>query len=137
MLKKIVIASGKGGTGKTTVATNLARVAPDPVCYVDCDVEEPNGHLFLNPEIAKRIPISVKVPRVDYDLCTFCGKCAEACRYNAIAVLPKSVMVFEELCHSCGGCVLACPESAIREESREIGAVEVGNSAPIGFLREG
>jgi len=121
----ISIASGKGGTGKTTVATNLAAVTPGTV-YADCDVEEPNGHIFLKPEFDKCEPVHSLVPRVDHSRCTFCGKCQEACRFNAIAVLPTSVMIFDELCHSCGGCLLACPEDAIHEEAREIGVVEQG-----------
>ncbi len=129
----ISIASGKGGTGKTTVATNLAAVTPGAV-YADCDVEEPNGHIFLKPEFDRREPVHSLVPRVDLSRCTFCGKCREACRFNALAVLPESVMVFDELCHSCGGCMLACPEEAIHEEAREIGMVEQGQTNGILFI---
>lgn len=129
----ISIASGKGGTGKTTVATNLVAVTTGAV-YADCDVEEPNGHIFLKPEFDTREPVYSLVPRVDHSRCTFCGKCQEACRFNAIVVLPKSVMVFDELCHSCSGCMLACPEDAIHEEAREIGVVEQGRSDGILFV---
>jgi MinD superfamily P-loop ATPase len=131
---KIAIASGKGGTGKTTVATNLAAVVARGVWYADCDVEEPNGHLFLRPEIENTLPFNVAVPVVDYDRCTFCGECHTACRFNAIAVLPKSVMIFHELCHSCGGCKLACPEKAISEEPRRTGIIEEGQAGHIHFI---
>jgi len=131
---KICVASGKGGTGKTTVAVNMAKIAPSPVTYVDCDVEEPNGHIFLSPHIDERITVTVPTPRVDEKLCDFCGKCGEGCRFNAIAVLPSSVMVFSELCHGCGGCTLACPTGAIHEEQREIGAVAVGRSGSVEFI---
>jgi len=129
----ISIASGKGGTGKTTVATNLAAVTAGAV-YADCDVEEPNGHIFLKPEFDNREPVHSLVPRVDLSRCTFCGKCQEACRFKALAVLPESVMVFDELCHSCGGCMLACPEDAIHEETRKIGVVEQGRSNGMLFI---
>lgn len=131
---KLAIASGKGGTGKTTVALCLAWASQDPVCYADCDVEAPNGHLFLRPRIQTREESRMMVPRVDESVCTFCGKCAEACRFNALAVLPGSVMIFDELCHGCGGCVMACPERAIREETRTIGIVEKGFSDEIAFI---
>ena len=130
----VSVASGKGGTGKTTVATNLAAVADGPVCYADCDVEEPNGAIFLKPDLIMTRTVSIPVPRVDETLCTFCGKCREACRFNAIAVLPDTVMVFDELCHGCGGCEIACPENAIHEELREIGIVERGKSGDIEFI---
>ena len=109
---RIAIASGKGGTGKTTVATNLAQVAAAcgrAVAYLDCDVEEPNGHLFLKPTIERQEPINKLIPTVDLNLCTFCGRCSQVCRYGAIACVNKQVLIFTELCHSCGGCVLACP----------------------------
>lgn len=130
----VSIASGKGGTGKTTVATNLVRVAGNSVTYADCDVEDPNGHLFLYPEIAGSYQCEVLVPRVDFDRCTFCGKCREICRFNAIAVLPKSVLIFEELCHGCGGCVLGCPEEAIYEEKRTVGNVSHGTAGDAAFV---
>lgn len=130
----VSVASGKGGTGKTTVATNLAAVAEVSVCYADCDVEEPNGHIFLKPDLTMTRTVSIPVPRVDENLCTFCGKCREVCRFNAIAVLPDTVMIFDELCHGCGGCELACPENAIHEELREIGIVEKGKSGDIDFV---
>jgi MinD superfamily P-loop ATPase len=131
---KIAIASGKGGTGKTLVATNLALVSPVATCYVDCDVEEPNGHLFLHPRIYRSVQVSRPIPTVDQGICDLCGACAEACRFNAIAVHPRGVVVFDDLCHGCGGCSLACPVDAIREESREIGVVEKGKAGEIDFI---
>lgn len=132
---KIAVASGKGGTGKTTIATSLALVAGGDACYIDCDVEEPNGHLFLNPVYENTRTFGVLVPNVDYKRCTFCGECQRVCRFNAIAVLPKSVLIFKELCHSCGGCALVCPEKAITESIREIGVVESGKSGEVEFIR--
>ena len=131
---KIGIASGKGGTGKTTVATSLARIAPDKTCYVDCDVEEPNGHIFLNPVISETRPVAVPVPRVDQQLCELCGTCREVCRFNALALLPTLVLVFDELCHGCGGCKIACPTQAIREIDRPIGTIEKGSCGEMDFI---
>jgi MinD superfamily P-loop ATPase len=133
---KIAIASGKGGTGKTTVATNLAWLAAEEgrtVAYLDCDVEEPNGHLFLQPAIDTERPIETLVPEVDPARCTHCGRCAKVCRYGAIASLPRQTMVFAELCHSCGGCVLACPAGAIQERPRSIGQLRQGRSGKVRF----
>jgi len=138
-MPKIAIASGKGGTGKTTVATNLiAQVAlsGERVAYGDCDVEEPNGHLFLRPEIATSKPFSVATPRVVKERCTGCGRCGEVCVYSAIVVINKQVLTFPELCHSCGGCWLACPEDAIEQGAREVGVVETGRAfEKIGFVQ--
>jgi MinD superfamily P-loop ATPase len=113
---RIAVASGKGGTGKTTIATNLAYLAAQTgrsVVYADCDVEEPNGHLFLMPTITQETSIDHLVPVVDRDRCVLCGRCSEVCRYGAMACVGRSVLVFAELCHSCGGCQLVCAESAI------------------------
>jgi MinD superfamily P-loop ATPase len=131
---KIGIASGKGGTGKTTVATSLAGIAPGKVCYVDCDVEEPNGHIFLKPSLNETLPATVPVPRVEERLCEFCGTCRDVCRFNALAVLPSMVLVFDELCHGCGGCMIACPTQAIREMNRRIGVVEKGRCGEMDFI---
>jgi len=133
----IAIASGKGGTGKTTVATNLAYVASRngrSVAYLDCDVEEPNGHIFLKPEIADSRPVGNLIPEVDEEKCTLCGKCGEICQYSAIVCLGEKVLVFPELCHGCGGCSLVCPVGAVTEVSREVGQIETGMAGPIRFV---
>ncbi len=128
---RIAVASGKGGTGKTTVATNLVVQAGESgrrVVYGDCDVEEPNGHLFLRPHIETSDPCFLSVPKVIEERCTGCGKCGEVCVYSAIVVINKKVLTFPELCHSCGGCWLVCPEDAIEQGAREIGVVETGRA---------
>ena len=135
---KIAIASGKGGTGKTTVATNLAYVASrngQSVAYLDCDVEEPNGHIFLKPEITDRRPVGNLIPRVDPEKCTLCGDCGEICQYSAILRVGKKVLVYPELCHGCGGCSLVCPADAITEVSREIGVMETGRAGAVEFAQ--
>lgn len=134
---KIAVASGKGGTGKTTISTNLAYLAARAgrsVAYADCDVEEPNGRLFLTPTITGESSIDRLFPVVDLQRCVRCGRCAAACRFGAIACVGRSVLVFPELCHSCGGCQLACPEAAIREIPRTIGRVRWGNSGAVRFV---
>ena len=131
---RVAVASGKGGTGKTTVATNLARSVEEPVMLLDCDVEEPNAHLFLNPTITATTPVYKPIPRVDETKCTYCGKCAEVCAYHAIAVVSSVVLVFDKLCHGCGGCTRLCPESAISEVSQEIGVVESGRAGQVDFV---
>lgn len=130
----ISIASGKGGTGKTTVSTNLALALGKQVELLDCDVEEPNAHLFLKPEIRKSEQVNTPVPLVDLSKCTFCKKCQDICRFNALAVVGKQVLVFAELCHSCGGCMLVCPEGAISEIGRELGMLNFGDRDGIGFI---
>ncbi len=130
----ISIASGKGGTGKTTVATNLALTLGDRVELLDCDVEEPNAHLFLKPEIERSEQVDTPVPLVDLEKCTFCRKCAELCRFSALAVVGEKVLVFPELCHSCGGCMTICPEGAISETGRELGRIEFGHRDGVGFI---
>jgi MinD superfamily P-loop ATPase len=133
----IAIASGKGGTGKTTVAIHLAALLAAQgraVQYLDCDVEEPNGHLFLKPKMERSESVGIPVPVVDAAQCTSCGKCAEVCEFNAIAMLKKP-LVFPELCHGCGACALVCPVGAIRETSRAIGVVETGRTGTIGFAQ--
>jgi MinD superfamily P-loop ATPase len=130
----ISIASGKGGTGKTTVATSLALSLGANVRILDCDVEEPNVHLFLHPELNRELPVSVPVPAVNDKACTRCGKCAEICRFNAIAVLGKVILTFPELCHGCGGCMEICPEKAITEGTRIVGGIETGHCNGIKFV---
>ncbi len=134
---KIAIASGKGGTGKTTVATNLALLISESkgnVVYLDCDVEEPNGHLFLDPQIENNIPSSIPVPLFDETKCVACGVCVEFCQYKSLVRLGQTVMLFAELCHGCGGCMRFCPQGAISEVSREIGTIECGSSGSLGFV---
>ena len=145
---KIAVLSGKGGTGKTTVSASLAATLPS--CqYIDCDVEEPNGGIFLKPELTKSSPVKVPVPNVDMSKCNACGYCAKACQFNAIAVVKGKVLLFPEICHHCGACVIACPNDAIKEVERVIGVVEaneddtflqgrlnVGEPVSIPILRE-
>ncbi len=129
----ISVASGKGGTGKTTIATNLA-LALGKIQFIDCDVEEPNAHLFLKPRIEKKMPVTIPIPRIDEDRCTHCGRCAEACEFNALVVFPQNVLVFDELCHGCGVCSYVCPEKVITEEEKEIGVIEMGSKDGIEFI---
>ena len=133
----IAIASGKGGTGKTTVAVNMAAVlsrASISVRLMDCDVEEPNAHIFLQPIMTSRESAFVPVPVVDEEKCDGCGRCGEACRFSAIVALGAKAITFPALCHSCGGCIMACPKKAITESSREIGLIEKGTSQGIEFI---
>ncbi|MFZ2070252.1 MAG: 4Fe-4S binding protein [Halobacteriota archaeon] len=121
----ISVAAGKGGTGKTLVATSLA-LSIDNVQFLDCDVEEPDAHILLRPEISSRKPVFIPVPRVDEEICDGCGKCSEGCVYHAIAVIKGRILIFPELCHGCGVCVRLCPENAISEEGMDVGMVERG-----------
>lgn len=128
---KIVFASGKGGTGKTTIAVNLAYFLANSnqkVQYLDCDVEEPNGHLFLKPQMTSKKSVKVMVPLIDDDKCTYCAECGAHCEYKAIVNLPSVTMIFPELCHSCGLCLKVCPTRAIREGEREVGYTEEGKA---------
>jgi MinD superfamily P-loop ATPase len=131
---KISIASGKGGTGKTTIATNLAVALGNGVQLVDCDVEEPNAHLFIHPSIEHREVVTTPVPEVDQERCTLCGRCGEICQFKAIVVIGETVLPFHELCHSCGGCSEVCPENAITEIGRELGTIEMGKRDGLAFL---
>ena len=122
----ISVASGKGGTGKTTVATNLAVSMETGVQLLDCDVEEPNAHLFVSPVIEQSESVFTAVPEIDKDKCTLCRKCSDICRFKVIAIVGKTILTFSELCHSCGGCMAVCPEGAITEIGRELGLLEQG-----------
>ena len=130
----ISIASGKGGTGKTTVATNLAVSLGKDVQLLDCDVEEPNAHLFLSPVFEKTEVVTAAVPEVDEEKCSLCGKCGDICQFKAIAVIGNTVLPFAELCHSCGGCLAVCPEKAIQEGERVLGITEAGHSGHLEFV---
>ncbi len=129
----ISVASGKGGTGKTTVATNLACALETSVQLLDCDVEEPNAHLFMKPDLQSSRTVYAMVPEVDMQKCSSCGSCAEICRFSAITVVGRTVLTFPELCHGCGGCMEVCPEQAISEGGRELGVVESGISGNVKF----
>jgi len=135
---RIAVASGKGGTGKTTVATSLTYVASlntQSVIYVDCDVEEPNGHIFMNPQFTDSTPVGTLIPKVDNDKCEHCGKCGKICQFSAIVCMGKTVLVFPELCHGCGGCSLVCPSGAITEVLHKTGKVEVGTAGSVRFVQ--
>jgi len=122
----VSIASGKGGTGKTSVAVNMALSIKN-VQFLDCDVEEPNAHLLLHPDISKMEPVYILVPLVNEELCDHCGECSKFCQYNAIFASSEKILVFPELCHSCGGCALVCPRKAITEEKHRIGTLKFGS----------
>ncbi len=125
---KIAVASGKGGTGKTMVATSLASslATEFPLRFLDCDVEAPNAHLFLNPVIEEIIPAVIHLPEINKERCTLCGKCVEVCEYNALAKVGQQILVFPQLCHGCGSCKLQCPVNAISEIPRSIGTISKG-----------
>jgi MinD superfamily P-loop ATPase len=135
----VSVASGKGGTGKTMVATNCALYLNEllgcPISFIDCDVEEPNAHLFLKPDIEKRIPFGIPVPEIELEKCNFCGRCGEVCEYHAIVVVKDSVLTFGELCHGCGACSMLCPRQAIQEKERACGIIELGTSRGIAFFQ--
>jgi len=136
----IAVASGKGGTGKTTVSTNLALSIGDNVQLLDCDCEEPNAHIFIKPNIEKTQNISILVPEIDESKCTFCGHCQKVCAYNAIAVISSGesskgkTLVFPELCHGCGACSYLCPQECIKEIERVIGILEKGTRGKVDFV---
>ena len=129
----VAVASGKGGTGKTSVAVNMA-LSVGNVQLLDCDVEEPNAHIFLKPKISKTQEVTVSVPVINEQVCNRCGKCAKFCQYNALFVAANEVMVFPDLCHSCGGCTIVCPAEAISEEPHRIGILKQGATGDIEVL---
>jgi MinD superfamily P-loop ATPase len=130
---KIAVLSGKGGTGKTLISVNMAAVLQKSV-YIDCDVEEPNGHLFFKPVDVRSEKVSVKIPVADDNLCNGCRKCVDFCKYNALVYVNDRLMVFEDICHSCGGCVLLCPERALSERDKVIGEVRGGVSENVTII---
>jgi len=121
----ISVASGKGGTGKTTVAVNMVLSLKDAQ-LLDCDVEEPNAHLLLHPKIKETKPVYVRIPVINEKRCDYCGECVKFCEYNALFVANQKTMFFPELCHSCGGCAIVCPRNAIKEKKRKIGTIKKG-----------
>ena len=127
---KVAVLSGKGGTGKTLVSVNLAAASKTST-YIDCDVEEPNGHLFFKPEDIQEEEISVKIPKVNTDLCNGCRKCVDFCKFNALAYIKNKLIVFDDVCHSCGGCILVCLEKALTEKEKVIGKVQKGSSGEV------
>ena len=123
---RIAVLSGKGGTGKTLLSVNMAAVAPSNSQYLDCDVEEPNGHLYFKPNELISTDVNVKIPFVDPILCNGCRKCTDFCKFNALAYINNSLIVFDDICHSCGGCTIICPENALSEKDKVIGRIEKG-----------
>ncbi len=132
---QIAVASGKGGTGKTTIATSLAASLGNRAQILDCDVEEPNCHVLMAPDIYESSAVTLPTPLVDPEKCNLCGKCGEVCNFSAILVIGKTTLTFPELCHGCGGCILLCPEKAISEAPRELGVVETGNAGEVDFVQ--
>ncbi|HUT86376.1 MAG TPA: ATP-binding protein [Elusimicrobiales bacterium] len=130
----ISVASGKGGTGKTTVATALAQSMSTDVCLADCDVEEPNARFLLHPEISREENVFVKKPLLDEEKCTGCRQCVDVCQFNAISFIDNKPVFFDYLCHSCGGCILKCPENAISEKEVLIGKITFGKKENINFI---
>ena len=127
---RIAVLSGKGGTGKTLVSVNLAAAAKTST-YIDCDVEEPNGHLFFKPKGISEEKITVKIPTVNHELCNGCRKCVDFCKFNALAYIKNKLIIFDDVCHSCGGCSLVCPEKALKDRKKAIGKVQKGISGDV------
>ncbi len=130
---RLAVLSGKGGTGKTFVSVNLA-VTAGRATYIDCDVEEPNGHLFLKPQEVAETEVSTTVPTFDTETCVGCRKCVDFCRFHALVFIKNAPRVFDEVCHACGGCSLVCPVGAVRERKRPIGVVQEGQSGTVRTL---
>jgi len=131
----VAIASGKGGTGKTTVAVNLANTAKGKIQLLDCDVEEPNADLFIDFDKTYQEEVYVTIPEVDYDLCTSCGKCSDFCRFNALKMLAGKLMVFEDMCQSCGGCFYICQVKALKESKKKIGIKQTAENKNISLIK--
>lgn len=131
---RVVIASGKGGTGKTSVAASLAHIWPRDLVAVDLDVEEPNLHLFLHPDLSNSEPAYLMVPELDESLCTHCGACSDLCQFKAVSLMGEVLLAFPEMCHGCGGCVLVCPTGALTESRRELGQVRWGQAGDMRFV---
>lgn len=131
---KISVASGKGGTGKTTVSASLVSVWDSPVIAVDLDVEEPNLHLFLRPDFEHEEPVRLEIPVVDEQACTLCGACSELCQFKAISIMADTLLTFPEMCHGCGGCLAVCPEKALSPGFRELGAMSWGHAGSARYL---
>lgn len=131
----ISVASGKGGTGKTTITTNLAVSLEDPLVFLDCDVEEPNAQLFLHAAIASARKVYAFIPEVDETRCSGCGECARICQFNGLTVVGCTVLLFPDLCHGCRGCQVICPEQAVHEGRRELGVIETGSTGTISFVQ--
>lgn len=129
----ISVASGKGGTGKTTVAASLAKALKN-TSYIDCDVEEPNGALFLDPQIVEEVKANKLLPNIDYSKCDLCGKCIEVCEFNALILLKDEILIFDNMCHSCGACSYFCPKNAVTEIEQPIGAIKKGYSGDTEFI---
>lgn len=137
-MKKIAVASGKGGTGKTTISVNLSFILSrmgQKVQFLDCDVEEPNGHIYFDMPIHFSKQVFHLIPEIDQDLCNYCGECERICQFRAIMILGKTIIVNQELCHACGGCALICPEKAIKEKGLPIGKIEEGHFENIHYIR--
>lgn len=137
---KIAVASGKGGTGKTSVAVNLVTLIasyhlPAPTIFLDCDAEAPNAALFLHPEMLEREPVEIFIPTIDQSLCNHCGQCVEICHFHALIMTPQQLHFLPELCHACGGCAPACPQNAISEKPIRLGEISSGNVASIHFMQ--
>ncbi len=130
----VSVASGKGGTGKTTVAASLAAIWDGPLLAVDLDVEEPNLHLFLHPDVAGSETAQMTVPKLAESICTYCGACSELCQFKAISVIGRLILTFPEMCHGCGGCIAVCPEKALSAGTRELGEISWGQAGGVGFL---
>ena len=131
---KIAVASGKGGTGKTTITASLASIWQNDLLAIDLDVEEPNLHLFLNPNITKTEKATIEVPIIDHEKCRACGKCTDFCAFNALSLIGETVTVFPEMCHGCGGCFLICKHNAIKKGTRELGEILTGFLGDIDFM---